>query len=74
MDHMRISSAEPSSVILRHKTVKTRQVREIWSQQLEDKQVPKGGRDQVSGRVSVPCWHATSVANAPWKPVASNHS
>ena len=28
-----------------------------------------GGRNQVSGRVSVPCWHATSVANAPWKPL-----
>ena len=21
------------------------------------------------GRVSVPCWHATPVANAPWKPL-----
>ena len=21
----------------------------------------------MSGRVSVPCWHATPVANAPWK-------
>ena len=29
---------------------------------------PKGGRNQVSGRVSVPCWIATPVANAPWKP------
>ena len=27
------------------------------------------GRNQVSGRVSVPCWHATPVANAPWKPL-----
>ena len=27
------------------------------------------GRSQVSGRVNVPCWHATSVANAPWKPL-----
>ena len=26
-----------------------------------------GGRNQVSGRVSVPCLHATPVANAPWK-------
>ena len=25
-----------------------------------------GGRNQVSGRVSVPCWHATLVANTPW--------
>ena len=28
-----------------------------------------GGRNQVSGRVSVLCWHATPVANAPWKPL-----
>ena len=27
------------------------------------------GRNQVSGRVSVPCWHATPVANVPWKPL-----
>ena len=26
-------------------------------------------RNQVSGRVSVPCWLATPVANAPWKPL-----
>ena len=44
-------------------------VRRIWSQQLEHKQVKKGGRNQVSRRVSVPCLHATTVANAPWKPV-----
>ena len=31
-------------------------------------QVPKG-RDQVSGGVSVPCWHATPVADALWKPI-----
>ena len=23
----------------------------------------------MSGRVSVPCWYATPVANAPWKPL-----
>ena len=23
----------------------------------------------MSGRVSVPCWHATPVANVPWKPL-----
>ena len=28
-----------------------------------------GGRNQMSGRVSVPCWHATPIANAPWKPL-----
>ena len=43
--------------------VKTWQVRGIWSQQLEHQQIPKWGRNQVSGRVSVPCWHATPVAN-----------
>ena len=30
---------------------------------------PKRGRNQVSGRVSDPWWHVTSVANAPWKPL-----
>ena len=48
--------------------VKTWQVRGIWSQQLEHKS-HNGRRNQVSGRVSVPCWHATPVANAPWKPL-----
>ena len=33
---------------------------------------PKVGQDQVSGGVSVPCWHATPVADALWKPVLSN--
>ena len=28
---------------------------------------PKRGRNQVSGRVSVPCWHAKPFANAQWK-------
>ena len=27
------------------------------------------GQDQVSGGVSVPCWHATPVADALWKPI-----
>ena len=34
-------------------------------------QVPKG-RDQVSGGVSVPCQHATPVADAQWKPIFSD--
>ena len=33
---------------------------------------PKVGQDQVSGGVSVPCRHATPVADAPWKPIFSN--
>ena len=28
----------------------------------------KGGRNQVSRRVSASCWYAISVTNAPWKP------
>ena len=28
------------------------------------------GLDQVSGRVSVLCWHAAPVANILWKPLA----
>ena len=30
---------------------------------------PKVGQDQVSGGVSVPCWHATPVAYTLWKPI-----
>ena len=26
-----------------------------------------GGRNQVSGRVRVPCWHVTAFANVPWR-------
>ena len=32
---------------------------------------PKVGQDQVSGGVSVPCRHATPVADALWKPMCS---
>ena len=34
---------------------------------------PKKGQDQVSGGVSVPCRHATPVADALWKPIFSNN-
>ena len=34
---------------------------------------PKVGQDQVSGGVSVPCRHATPIADAPWKPIISNN-
>ena len=30
------------------------------------------GRNQVSGRVSGPCWHARPVAKAPWKQTTNN--
>ena len=31
---------------------------------------PKVGQDQVSGGVSVLCWHAAPAANVLWKPLA----
>ena len=34
---------------------------------------PKVGQDQVSRGVSVPCWHATLVADALWKPIFSSN-
>ena len=44
----------------------SRQVRENYSQQLEHKHVQKRATEP-SVRVSVPCWHATPIANAQWK-------
>ena len=49
--------------------VKTWQVRGIWSQQLEHKQVPQLGTDPGVRKGKRSCWHATPVANAPWKPL-----
>ena len=49
--------------------VKTWQVRVIGLNNWSTSKSHNGGRNQVSGRVSVPCWHATPVANAPWKPL-----
>ena len=49
--------------------VKTWQVRGIWSQQLEHKQVPQWGTEPGVRKGKLPCWHATPVANAPWKPL-----
>ena len=43
---------ESTGGIQGEKSSKTRQIWEIWSQQLEHKQVQKGGRNQVSGRVA----------------------
>ena len=31
---------------------------------------PKVRQDQVSGGVSVLCWHVASIANVLWKPLA----
>ena len=33
---------------------------------------PKVGQDQVSGGVSVLCWHAATVANVLWKPLTAS--
>ena len=33
---------------------------------------PKVRQDQVSGGVSIPCQHATPIADVPWKPIFSN--
>ena len=82
MDHMRTSGTKPSSVILNLSKIEKvpRDIRRAqsgkittssikdWSQQVEQMQVPKG-RDQVSGGVSVPCWHATPVAYILLKPL-----
>ena len=35
---------------------------------------PKVGQDQVSGGVSVICWHAAPVANVLWKPYTGKKS
>ena len=46
--------------------VKTRQAGETG---LDNRSISKSQkeRNQVSGRISVPCWHATLVANTPKK-------
>ena len=54
------------------KSPETRQVQERLVSTLEHIQVPKVGQDQVSGGVSVPCRHATPVADVLLKPVFSN--
>ena len=41
---------------------------------LEHLQVPKIGQDQVSGEVSVLCWHAAPVSNVLWKPFAVRYN
>ena len=40
-----------------------------WSQKLVHEQFQKKGRNRVSERVSDPCWYATPVTNATWKPL-----
>ena len=49
--------------------VKTWQIRGIWSQQLEHKQVPQWGKEPGvrKGKRSLMAYH--TVANAPWKPL-----
>ena len=56
------------------KSPETRQVQEILvSLNIRTLASPKVGQDQVSGGVSVPCRHATPVANALWKPIFSKN-
>ena len=53
---------------------KLRQVlKKEWSQQVEHMQVPNGTGQGVRV-VSVPCQHATPVANVLWKPLISGIS
>ena len=49
--------------------VKTWQVRGIWFQQLEHKQVPQWGTEPGVRKGKRSGWHGTPVANAPWKPL-----
>ena len=56
-----------------HSPEKLRQARKKdWSQQEEHMQVPKG-RDQVSGGVSVPCWHSTPMYTPFQPPLCQPH-
>ena len=43
------------------------QIFENWSEQLERMQEQRRGRNQVSERVSISCWHTTNIANAPFQ-------
>ena len=54
------------------KSPKTRQVQEKLVSTLEHMQFPKAGQDQVSGGVSVLCWHIAPVAYVLWKPSLHN--
>ena len=48
---------------------KSLQIWEATYQQLEHMQSPRKGRIQVSEGGSAACWHAKTVAYAPWKPL-----
>ena len=49
------------------KSPETRQVQEI-ALDIRTQASPNVGQDQVSGGVSVLCWHAAPVAYVLWKP------
>ena len=67
--NLQVKSRKYRGIFEEHSPVKlTTSSENDWSQQVEHMQVPKG-RDQVSGGVSVPCRHATPIANALWKPL-----
>ena len=67
--HQKANSRKYQGVLELKSRVETWQVRGNWSQQLEHKQVPQWGTEPGVRKVSVPCWHATPVANAPLKPL-----
>ena len=50
------------------KSPETRQVQERLVSNIRTHASPKVGQDQVSGGVSVLCWHAAPVAYVLWKP------
>ena len=50
------------------KSPETRQVQERLVSDIRTHASPKVGQDQVSGGVSVLCWHAAPVAYVLWKP------
>ena len=67
--HNKAKSRKYRGVFKVKSRVRTWQVSGIWSQQWCTSKSQQGWRNHVSGRASVPCWHATPVANAPWKPL-----
>ena len=63
-----VSKREVPSYVRNSKSPETRQVHDRLVSTLEHMASSKVGQDQVSGGVTVLCWHATPVAYVPWKP------
>ena len=68
-----IAKTEVPRDVRNSKVQKQDKFRRRWSQHYTALANPKVGQDQVSGGVSVPCRHATPVADALWKPIFSNN-